>query len=434
MGAVCIAFACAAGEEPPARAPRYTLEDLVRIGLERGFAPRVAAQDESAAQAVVKRAAAQAYPHLSLNGAYTRLDEVPEVEFQGMTIEMGVLDSYAASADASQTLYSGGTVRAAIRAARLAREYAAQGTAHVRAGLLRDIRGGFYTVLLAGEVVSVREQAVGQLEGLVAQTRARVEQKTAAEFELLGAATKLANERTRLVQARNRLAVSKGHMRNLVNLEAADFEADGALRYEPVEATQDDLRRQALDARADLRQLRLLGQMLALDVFAARAAYKPTLRAVASYYGNNTANPFAAGDLEWHWTVGAVVEWEVFDGGRRAGTVAEKAAEVEKARIRLEQAEQAAALEIEIAYLDMRHARESVAAAREAVRLAEQGLLIASTRLQNGLSTYLEYSDASLELSTARIARLQALRDHLDAAARLRYASGADSGARTEEE
>ena len=65
-----------------------------------------------------------------------------------------------------------------------------------------------------------------------------------------------------------------------------------------------------------------------------------------------------------------------------------------------------------------------MAASRETVELAEKSLEIAKVRYDNGLATYLDYTDANLALRTARLTRLQALHDHLNSLARLQQASG----------
>ena len=53
-----------------------------------------------------------------------------------------------------------------------------------------------------------------------------------------------------------------------------------------------------------------------------------------------------------------------------------------------------------------------------------RSLDIARARYENGLATALDFADANLALSVARLTRLQALHDHMNALARLRQASG----------
>ena len=117
-------------------------------------------------------------------------------------------------------------------------------------------------------------------------------------------------------------------------------------------------------------------------------------------------------------------EWDLFDGALRRNRIREKSLELAKARETLADSERQVELEIRSHVLDLRQAEETVAASRDAVELAEKSLEIAKTRYENGLATYLDFTDANLALSLARLTRLQALHDHMNALARLRQASG----------
>ncbi|MBN1557128.1 MAG: TolC family protein, partial [Lentisphaerae bacterium] len=109
-----------------ARGERYTLEACIRLGLQNSAAALNAAREERIADARVVQARSEALPAVSLQGSYTRADELEEVDFgDGMPVAVGSLDTYRASAVLSQLLYSGGRVRAALRAAKLSEQYAA---------------------------------------------------------------------------------------------------------------------------------------------------------------------------------------------------------------------------------------------------------------------------------------------------------------------
>jgi len=406
----------------------------VQVGLSHSPVMALATQDEEKADAIVRRASAGAWPELTLHGNYTRLDEATVVEFGGQTIELGAEDTYSASLDFRQVLYDGGTVRAAIRAARLSRRRAAQRSGAACSALTRDVRLAFYDLLLAGSVVAVREQAVDQLEKLAAQTELRFEHRTVSEFEMLASKVKLANERPRLARARNDERVAQYGLKNLLGIHEI-FEVDGSLQAAYKHAVREDTGGAAIDGRPDIRALETLLGMLELDVVAARGQYKPSLHAVASYFGGNSYGAMPGGsDIEWHWSAGATLEWPVLDGGYRGAVLREKRLNLRTAQTQLSALRMDAEFELDRARLDMNHAREVLKSATETVALAEKGLVIAGARLKSGAATYLEYSDASLELSAARIVRLQGMRDYLNAWARYRYAIGADAGLPEDEE
>jgi outer membrane protein TolC len=166
-------------------------------------------------------------------------------------------------------------------------------------------------------------------------------------------------------------------------------------------------------------------QLKEQDVTAAKADYQPNISSFFIYNGANSYRYASySSDWEWHWSVGAALQWNLWDGALTAGTVRQKRLELDKMRTDLEEFRKAVRLEIKQAYLDMMYARQSVEAGEGTVDMAKKALEIAGTRYEAGLATYLEYTDANLALRTAELALNRAGRDHLNALARLEYAVG----------
>lgn len=419
--------ASASGQSLEPGKPAYTLEDCISMGVERASSLLNAERDELIARARTRQSKAQIYPELSTDASYTRRDKLSTFDFGGTQVEMGKLDNYSASATLSQLLYSGGKARAGIRAANYYGQYAKLGTEIARRQLIRDIRRSFYDLLLARDRVDVESESVKQLADFVAQTEQKYRSGTASEFDLLTAKVRLANENPNLVRARSDLAVGRESFANLLKLENSNFALVGALTYEAVTATLEDLQQEGLESRTELQQMAKWLQLLKEDAKVARGDYFPTLRAKALYTGDNPDQySSGAGDSGWgwHWTAMLTAEWSIFDGGLRRGIMIEKNLELLKAETDMEDLKRSVLLEIKQAYLDMQHAREALEGARENVDLARKALSIAKTRYDQGLSTYLEFTETNLALSTAQLAHATALRDHADAVARLRYACG----------
>ena len=412
-------------EEAPAK-PAFTLRECIDLGLKQAAAARNAARDEQIAGARIGQVRAQVLPQLKATGGYTRLDEAAAFEFDGERFEMGREDNYSAGVEASQLLYSGGSVRSALRAAKLYREVAQARVRQAQNDLVRDIRMGFNDILLADEQVQVQEASLRQLEDLLAQAESRLRQETVAEFDVLQARVKVANARPALIQARKQAELARARFRTLVQLEAADFDLAGELKFEKSERSPEEWQALGLEQRPELiEQRRYLG-MWEADIRAEQGGYLPQLRAFANYEGANPESGSARESWEWGWTAGVTAEWDLFDGALRRNRIREKSLELAKARETLADSERQVELEIRSHVLDLNQAEETVAASRDSVELAEKSLEIAKTRYENGLATYLDFTDANLALSLARLTRLQAVHDHMNALARLRQASGED--------
>lgn len=414
----------ASAAEPPA-APRFTLEDSLRIGRAQSSAIVKAREDVKIAETRIRQVRALILPHLSANGGYTRLDEVSVFDFDGERVEMGRLDNYSAGAEVSQLLYSGGSVRAGLKAARVYREMAQHQLDRVSNELVRDIRVGFHRILLAQAAVKVQEESVAQLQDLVRQAESRVERGTAPEFDLLSARVRLANEEPALIRARRDVELAKASFRDLLQLKETDFELDGELDYRPDSRTLESWQAAGRRERPELLYQKLVLELTRLDIRAERGTLQPQVRAHATYEGLNPESGTAEDAWDWGWNAGVSVEWELFDGGLRRGVILQKNLELMKSREDLDILERAVDLEIRQNYLELVTADKTVAAGRETVSLAKKSLEIARTRYKTGLSTYLEYTDAQLALSTARLTWLTALCEHKNSLARLACASGA---------
>ena len=412
------------GAEQPASRPVFTLPECIALGLKQAAAARNALRDEQIAGARIDQVRAQVLPHFGAQGNYTRLDEMPAFEFDGERYEMGREDTFAAGVEARQLLYSGGSVGAALKAAKLYREVARERVRGVNNGLIRDIRTAFNDILLADEQVKVQAASLAQLEDLRQQAESRYRQQTAAEFDVLTARVKVANHRPLLIHARKQAELARAAFRNLVQLEPVDFELKGELRYAPVERPLEEWQERGAQQRPELIEQRKYLGMWQADIRAEQGGYLPQIHAFANYEGTDPESGSARAAWDWGWSAGVAAEWDIFDGLLRRNRVREKTLELEKARETLADTERQVALEIQTAYLDLQQAAETVAASRETVELAEKSLEIARTRYDNGLATYLDYTDANLALRVAQLTRLQALHDHMNARARLDQASG----------
>ncbi|MFH0880787.1 MAG: TolC family protein, partial [Lentisphaerota bacterium] len=413
------------GGTQAATGPVYSLEQCLQIGLERAATMANARRDEKIAASKIRQVRAQVLPQLNVKSEYTRMDEVATIDFGQGPVEMGKLDNYSAEASASQLLYSGGAVQAALKAARIYRDRSKVSLDATEKNLRRDIRTGFSDILLAQANVNVQGEAVNQLSNFVAQTEAKYKNETASEFDLLSVRVRLANQIPILIKARRDVEVAKAAFRNLLHLDEESYELAGELGYQPATLSLDRLLQISVENRPEVDLQRKVVDLWIQDIRAERGGYLPSLRARASYAGQNPPASFSGEEeWDWGWNAGLTLDWSILDGGLRGGKVMEKALELEKSRENLRELERSVQLQVREAYLDMVHAAESVVASRDNVQLAEKNLEIARTRYQAGLSTYLEFTDTNLALSQARLIWYTALCSHTNALVRLQFACG----------
>ncbi len=403
----------------------YTLDDCLKSGRERSGRAANARRSEQSAAAGVKEARAEALPHLDLNGRYTRIDEVPSFDIGEGPIEVGTENNYGVSAGLSQLLYNGGQVRAALRAAKAYRDFAGEARRTADASLDRDICLAFYGVQLAEAETMVENESVQQLRRLVSRSEAQLSQRIIPEFELLSSRVRLANALPRQIAASNHLEVARETLRTLAYLEEGDYAIQGSLTCGQEALGLDQFLAKAMAGRAEIAQMEAQVRLRREDVKVAEAAYKPTLRAFGNYQGANssTYSPMQT-EWEWHWTAGVTAEWAFADGGRRAAVTLQKRLALESAETELRELRRAVTLEVRQVFLGLKHAEEAIRVASETEALAVKGLALASVRHEQGISTYLEFTETNLALSTARLQMLQALHTYCVARVQVRYAAG----------
>lgn len=401
--------------------PVYTLADCVRIGLERAVPVMNAERDRQIAEATMKQARATGLPQVDLLGSYTRNDGTASPFMAGDTLR----DRYGGSIAVSQTLYDGGKVFSAVRAAEAYRGLTAQAKAQQEAGLIRSINTAFNGILLVQANVAVQEASVKQLADFEKETRQKYEVGSAAEFDWLTAQVRLANEMPKLIEARNVFAIAKERFRNLIVLDKEDFSLDGKLEYKPFDPDLMTLQSGAVSSRPELLVQEKTVTLRRENLNASWSGYKPKVSAEAVYTQENP-DRYNSARNQWadHWEAGLVAKWTLFDGGTRRGDVLTKGLELAKAQADCEDLLREVSLDVKSAWLNMQAARELITGAEENMKLAEKALEIAKTRYDAGLSTYLEFTDSNLSLNTARLNYFRSLEKHLNAVVNLKYAAG----------
>ena len=196
--------------------------------------------------------------------------------------------------------------------------------------------------------------------------------------------------RNNLIIAQRRLALAIGQTEGEVEISAP---LDSTF-FPPAPAASPAME------RADLQAFALEVESLGLAVKRSQAAYLPRLDLNASYGLHNEASPFGADGQAWR--LGAVLNWELFDGFRRSAASArghaEKAAAVaELSDARREQTFRRAEVELRISEARARKesAAQGLVAAEESQRLLQQ-------RYESGLADLVDLLATQSALDQAR--------------------------------
>lgn len=468
----------AAGAQQPLDTIPLSLDDAVVRALRMGDETRVAATQVELADAQVALARAGGLPQLRLNGNYTRTFESARGQAVGSFFAQ--TNTYSASARFDQTIFQGGRVFAASRAASRLRRAARLTEEETRAEVQLDVVRAYLVALLADRLAEIQTTNAFLAGERLTQVERLEQGGRAARYDVLRARVERANLEPFVVQARSARELAELELKRLLDLpveqplrlttridsasvggilaavegEATLVAADPSSGVVPNGGTATGTARQPLPDRPSIRAAELVLGARRAGVAAARADWLPTISVFAQAgYGAfpNTGFPRGSGvtsvdtipcvytpiDPSFRCTrssnnggwfsdqlAGVQFSWNLFDGFRTKANIDLAKAQERLAATMLEQERERVALEVAAARAQLRSAQAIYAARRQNAGEAGEAFRLASLRFDRGLGTQLEVSDAQLAQLTAQTNEAQSIYDLYLAAAELARALG----------
>lgn len=342
--------------------------------------------------------------------------------------------TWIAGLTVSQPVFTGGRIRSSIQLAGHGEDAAVAGYEETAAEVVLEVRQAYYDAALAREAAAIVEASVELASEHLSQVRLRLDAGRASELEALRAEVELENLRPQLVQARNQEQLAMLNLKRLTNVPV-ETELVLATPLVPEEAGQAAVPEMpgleavttALQNRAAVRAAESQVEMREEQADIARAAYFPSISLTGTL--SRQAFPSSLGlptDLDWRddWTVGFAIQWPLFQGLRRNAELDAARAQVQEAKLQLNQLLEGVRIDYESALGELRRSRTQIAAARRTVEQAERVYDLTELRFEEGLATQLDISDARLALQQARLNEVQAYHDAYVALARVERAMG----------
>jgi outer membrane protein TolC len=356
------------------------------------------------------------------------------------TLPFGRTNAWRFNLTFSQSVFDAATA-AQVRAARATTEAAGLTLTSARAQVLFDVTQAYYDAALAERLVAIAEATLAQSQATLRQAQDAFNAGVQPEFELLRARVNRDTQQPVLIRRRAVRDVAMLRLRQMLDLPAstrlqlADTLSDAQLppprafaeRVDYVEArlgSVDDPDNAfapgaAIPARTAVNQAATNVRSAQATLDAARAERLPSF-SLESSYGRVAYSVFPAlGDFRTNWTVGASLNVPILTGGRIAANAAAAEAQVDAARLQLQQTQELADLDSRQALAELVAARAAWEATAGTIEQADRAYQIAGVRYRNGVSTQLELSDSQLALEQAQANRAQAARDLQVARARV---------------
>jgi outer membrane protein TolC len=418
-------------------APELRLSEAVKTALEKHPALRAAGHQTEAAASGVEQARAGFFPRVDLSEGFSRSDN-PVYAF-GSLLNQGRFTSADFAVDklnhpdpitnwrtnlsGSVPLFLGGRTILGYQQAQLGRIAAEQGRLRAEHEVIFGVIRAYSAVLLSREAMATVQAAVRTAEANLAAAESRYEAGLVVASDALAARVRLGRLREEAIAADNQVRLSQAALNEAMGLPLdRAHRLTGQLDLPPAVSEQlNALEASARTQRPDYRQVDLEVQRLEKDVLRAKGALLPTMHLMGNYEINNYR---FASDGQDSWSVGVVLNLNLFNGGGDRARIVEAQAIHQRAVAQRERVANAIGLEVHDAFLAFQTARERVGVAREAVAQAEESLRIVQDRYDAGLTTIVELLDSETALTAARTNLTRTLYDATVSQARLDLSLG----------
>lgn len=428
---------------------RLSVDDAVAIALRQSDEVGVAAAQVDVADAQFGAARANALPQLRVNGAY--LHTYQSARGQAVGAQFNQPNTYTANANLSQTLFQGGKLVSAARAANELRDAARFDEHEVRANVTVLVQRSYLQALFTDRIAGLQRRNLALATSRVAQVEQFERAGQAARYDVLRARVERANIEPLAIQAQSDREIAQLELKRVLNLPieqpvALVSHVDSLAAMGMLAALDDTT---TVSERAAVRSAELTLAARELGVRVARADYFPTLTAFyqsgfQAFPPPGLGFPTTRGNVaEANCPVGSAptlrcqnggffsdqqlginVSFPLFDGFRVKSNVDLAKAQTRLAELQLRQEREAVSLDVARARAELRRSRAVFAASQQNSAEAEEAFRLATLRFARGLSTQLEVSDAQLALLTAQSTEARATYDLFLASADLARALG----------
>jgi outer membrane protein TolC len=233
----------------------------------------------------------------------------------------------------------------------------------------------------------VAEQAMHTAQAILERSKNRVESGVVVESDSLSAQLRLATRKQELIRAQNNLALARAQLSAAMGLSTqSDFEPSDALTERNLPAAPlEELEKQAIEMRPDLKRIRSEEAAQQESVSIAKSSFGPRVNAFAGWEADNPT--LIAGGGGNNWLAGIEVQVDLFEGGAKRAQLSHERAMQEKVAALKEMATDSIRLEVRKAYYDVDATRQQLEVARASIAASQESLRINQDRYDAGLST-----------------------------------------------
>lgn len=423
-----------------ARTDPLTLGDAISTALAHNPEIQAMRHQVDAVDAKITQARSGLLPQLSVSEKYSRTNS-PLWAF-GTKLNQGAIqasdfaperlndpediDNYNTSLALSWSLFDGGRTWIGWRQAQMGRHAADLDLLRAEQQVIARAAEAYVGMMLAAENSRVVTQSLQTAQAHLKVVEDRFRGGLAVKSDVLRAQVRIADLEQQRLQALSQVQVAQAMLKAVMG-RFDDADLNLVAPFEQCQPTQGDLAHwiaQALEHRPDLKGLQIQEEIATKGVERSRAGHWPSLALQGSYDWNSEDFSNSAES----YTVGAMVQLNLFSGQRISAMTAEAKAMLSKIKSLRQGMVLGIRVETQKAFFQAQSTWQSIAVAQGAVAQAEEGLRITGNRYQNGLLTLVSLLDAQVAYQQASTQLFKALHDYKVARIELALAAGVIDG------
>jgi len=388
----------AQGQQPSSP---LTLQQAVKIALEKNPLRKAALADTRVSSADVQAARSFLMPHLSFSELATRGNdpvyvfgsELRQQRFTTADFALNKLNTplpfgnFATRFGGTWNLFDSFASWHGVTRAKELHEVAARQLDRTDQEIVFRVVSSYYGVLLAAKHLDVAEQAEKTAGSILNRSQDRFDSGLVVESDLLTAKVRLAVRRQEVIREKGNLEVARAQLNTAMGVPVdSPYQASAGLpeRLLPVPELE-EVEQRALANRPDLKRIGAEEAAQRQSVAIAKSGFGPQVNAFAGWEMDNPT--FVAGGGGNNWLGGIEVKLDIFDGGARRAEISRQRALEERAAARKQAASDAVRLEVRRAFYEVDSSRQQVEVAQASIAQAQESLRINQDRYNNGLNT-----------------------------------------------
>jgi outer membrane protein TolC len=308
-------------------------------------------------------------------------------------------------------------IRLNIKQVALSTEVARQQLRGQEQSVINNVKRTYYGIVQTESALESVRQALAFYRELDRVTGDYVLQQVALKADALEVKTRLAKTETEALTVSNQLTTLKEQLNHLIGRNInTEFTVSTVPELSLVEVDLAAARARALDQRPEIREARLRAKQAELDKRIKKSEYIPDVSLAVTYVAPRNFDEFVPKNFA---AAGVVVNWEVFDWGRKKSQLAERQKTIEQANNGLRDAESNVMIEVGVKMRDLQQAEQTLQVAklrqetgRENMRVSINKYKVQATMFSDVLQTQATLADADYQYQQALLAFWTAKADY----------------------